>query len=154
MGEKMTGMKKLEGMPVIFGEKKIGQVIRGVLNRDGRSLRGLMIRSGYLGPRWLDRTQIAVLGKVSIIAKARLTRPPRDAEYRLFRVSDADGERIGIVTDALLYEETLRVGALEISSGPVDDVLDGRWYATVYSVLPGKYMGHVTVFCDGKGVKQ
>lgn len=149
----MTGMKKLEGMPVICDGRKTGSVIRAVLNRDGRTLRGMMIRSRFIGPRWLDREQIALLGKVSIIAKGRMKKPPRDADYRLYRVSDPDGERLGVVTDALLHEETLRVAALEISSGPLDDLIDGRWYATAFSVLPGETTGHVTVFCDGKGVK-
>lgn len=150
----MTGMKKLEGMPVILDGKKGGQVIRAVLHKDGRSLRGLLIRSGYLGPRWLERKQIRVMGKVSIIAEGKPSKPPKDTEYRLFRVSDADGERLGIVTDALICEDTMRVTALEISSGPMDDLIDGRWYATAFSVLPGNTTGHVTVFCEGKGVKQ
>lgn len=150
----MTGMKKMEGMPVIVGGKRSGQVIRAVLNRDGRAVRGLLIRSGYLGPRWLERNQIRVLGKVSVIAEGKPGKPPRDTDYKLFRVSDANGERLGIVTDALICEDTLRVAALEISSGPMDDLIDGRWYATAFSVLPGNTTGHVTVFCDGKGVKQ
>lgn len=149
----MTGMKKLEGMPVICNGKKTGTVMRAVLNRDGRTIRGMMIRSGLMGPKWLDREQIALLGKVSVIAKGRMRKPPRDADYQLFRVSDPDGERIGVVTDALIHEETLRVAALEISAGPLDDLTDGRWYATSFSVLPGETCGHVTVFCDGKGVK-
>lgn len=152
--KKMTGMKKLEGMPVIADGKQLGSVMRAVLNKDGRSLRGILVRSRFLGPRWLDRSQIELLGKVSVIARGKPAKPPRDADYRLFRVSDADGERLGIVTDALLHEETLRVCALEISSGPLDDLVDGRWYATAFSVLPGENAGHVTVFCDGKGVKQ
>lgn len=146
----MTGMKKLEGIPVIVNEKKCGQVIRGVLNKDGRALRGLMVRTGFLGPRWLERNQIKVLGKISVIAEGKMRKPPKDAEYRLYRVSDADGERLGIVTDALLNEETLRVAALEVSAGPMDDLIFGRWYATAFSVLPGQTTGHVTVFCDGR----
>lgn len=138
---------------MICNGKKTGTVMRAVLNRDGRTVRGMMIRSGLMGPKWLDREQIALLGKVSVIAKGRMRKPPRDADYRLFRVSDPDGERIGVVTDALIHEETLRVAALEISAGPLDDLTDGRWYATSFSVLPGKTCGHVTVFCDGKGVK-
>lgn len=149
----MTGMKKLEGMPVILGEQKIGQVMRGVLSRDGRSLQGLIIRSGYIGPRWLKREQIQVVGKMAVIARGNVSKPPKDANYRLFRVSDADGERLGVVTDALIHEETLRVSALEISAGPVDDLISGRWYATSYFVRPGNHTGHVTVLCDGKGVK-
>lgn len=150
----MTGLKKLEGMPVIVDGKKCGQVIRAVLNRDGRSLRGLMIRSGYLGPKWLERKQIQVLGKVAVIAAGKPGKPPRDADYRLFRVSDPDGERVGIVTDALICRDTLRVAAIEISSGPMDDLICGRWYATAFSVLPGQTTGHVTVFCEGRGTKQ
>lgn len=141
----------MEGMPVIMEGKKGGQVIRAVLNRDGRSLRGLLIRSGYLGPRWLERKQIRLLGKVSVIAEGKPCKPPKDAEYRLFRVSDANGERLGVVTDALICEDTLRVAALEISSGPMDDLITGRWFATAFSVLPGNNTGHVTVLCDGKG---
>lgn len=149
----MTGMRKMEGMPVICNGRKTGSVMRAVLSRDGRSLQGMMIRSRYLGPRWLNRDQIAMVGKVSVIVKGKTSKPPPEADYQLFRVSDADGERLGIVTDALIHEETLRVAALEISSGPIDDITEGRWYATAYSVLPGKNTGHVTVFCDGKGVK-
>ena len=53
--------------------------------------------------------------------------------------------RLGIVTDALLNEETLRVTALEISGGPLDDLIEGRWYATAYHVQPRGEYGHVTV---------
>lgn len=141
----MTGMKKLEGMPVMCGGEKAGHVLRGVLTRDGRSLRGMVIRSGLQGMRWLEREQIQLLGHVSVIAEGALSKVPRDADYHLFRVSDAEGERLGIVTDAIINEETLRVAALEISSGPIDDVIHGRWYATAFSVLPGKECGHVTV---------
>ena len=49
------------------------------------------------------------------------------------------------MTDALLNEETLRVAALEISAGPIDDLAEGRWYATAYSVQPSGGMGHVTI---------
>ena len=42
-------------------------------------------------------------------------------------------------------EETLRVSALEISGGPLDDLIDGRWYATAYHVQPMGDVGHVTV---------
>ena len=48
-------------------------------------------------------------------------------------------------TNALFNEETLRVSALEISGGPLDDLIDGRWYATAYHVQPMDGVGHVTV---------
>ena len=63
------------------------------------------------------------------------------------------GLRLGIVTDALLNEETLRVSALEISGGPVDDLITGRWYATSFYVQPLGNIGHVTVTCPREEVK-
>ena len=133
------------GLPVIVEGKAIGNVLRGVLTVDGRSLRGIVMRGGLLGARWLPRDQIALVGRVSVIAAGKPLRVPKDATYRLFRVTDGAGERLGIVTDALLHEETLRVAALEISAGPVDDLVDGRWYATAYQVRPAGDTGHVTI---------
>jgi len=150
----VTGLKKMIGLPVMVNGKTAGSVIRGVLAEDGRSLRGIVVRGGLQGPRWLPREQIALVGKLSVIGTARPGRLPRDAGYRLFRVSDPDGARLGVVTDALMNEDTLRVAALEISSGPLDDLIDGRWYATAYQVRPCGGTGHVTVPCAREEVKK
>ena len=149
----MTGLKKMIGLPVIMNGKPAGSVLRGVLNEDGRSLRGMVIRGGLRGSRWLPREQIELVGRVSVIARGKPERLPRDAGYHLFRVSDPAGTRLGIVTDALLNEETLRVSALEISGGPVDDLITGRWYATSFYVQPLGNIGHVTVTCPREEVK-
>ena len=141
----MTGLKKMIGLPVMLNGKTGGTVMRGVLTADGRSLKGIVMRGGLQGPRWLGRDQIALIGRLSVIATGKPGRLPRDADYRLFRVSDPEGTRLGIVTDALLNEETLRVTALEISGGPLDDLIEGRWYATAYHVQPRGEYGHVTV---------
>lgn len=135
------------GLPVILNGKAAGNVMRGVLTEDGRSLRGIVVRGGLRGAKWVPREQIALVGRISIIAAGRPKRVPKDASYHLFRVTDADGTRLGVVTDALLQEETLRVTALEISGGPVDDLIDGRWYATSFHVQPQGETGHVTVSC-------
>jgi len=150
----MTGLKKMVGLPVILNGKSSGSVLRGVLNPDGRSLRGVVIRGGLRGMRWLPREQINLVGKLSVIASGKSIRVPKDAEYRLFRVTDPEGARLGIVTDALFNEETLRVAALEISSGPVDDLTVGRWYATAYHVVPRGDVGHVTVTRVREEVKE
>ena len=133
------------GLPVMADGKAAGSVLRGVLAEDGKSLRGIVVRGGLRGPRWLPREQIELVGQVSVIASGKPGRLPPDADYRLFRVSDPDGTRLGVVTDALLDGETLRVAALEISGGPLDDLTDGRWYATAFQVRPGNGGGHVTV---------
>ena len=150
----MTGLKKMTGLPVILNGKAIGSVMRGVLTEDGRGLRGIVVRGGLRGARWVPREQIALVGKISVIASGKAGRVPRDAGYRLFRVSDGDGMRLGIVTDALLQEETLRVAALEISAGPLDDLIDGRWYTTAYHVQPRGEYGHVTVPYGREEVKE
>lgn len=142
---KLTGLKKMIGLPVIVNGRQRGSVLRGVLTQDGKRVRGLVIRGGLRGTRWLPREQITLVGKLSVIAKGKAARVPKDASYHLFRVTDADGTRLGIVTDALFNEETLRVAALEISGGPLDDLTDGRWYATAYHVQPLGDVGHVTI---------
>ena len=88
-----------------------------------------------------------MLGRLAVICRARPQRMPRSAAYRLFRVTDTDGGRIGVVTDVLLDEATLRVTALEISAGPLDDLIDGRWYATAFDVKAVGATGHVTIPC-------
>ena len=141
----MTGLKKMIGLPVIINGRQRGNVLRGVLTEDGKTLRGLVLRGGLRGTRWLPRDQIMLVGQVSVIANGKAMKVPKDASYHLFRVTDPDGTRLGIVTDALFNEETLRVSALEISGGPLDDLIDGRWYATAYHVQPMNGVGHVTV---------
>ena len=141
----MTGLKKMIGLPVILNGRPGGNVLRGVLEKDGRALRGVVIRGGAAGTRWLPRSGIDLLGQFSLIGRGKPEKVPKDASYRLFRVTDPEGERIGVVTDALLNEKTLRVTALEISSGPVDDLIDGRWYAVSYHVRPAGETGHVTL---------
>ncbi len=138
-------------MPVMVGDRQAGHVIRPVLQRDGRAMRGMVIRSQGKGMKWLKREQILLLGKMAVIAKDMPGKMPEDTDYRLFRVSDAEGERLGMVTDAILHEETLRVTALEISYGPIDDLIRGRWYATAFRVQPGRNTGHVTVLQKERG---
>jgi len=141
------------GMPVVMNGKPAGSVLRGVLTEDGRSLRGIVMRGGLKGARWVPREQITLIGHLSIIGEGDSRRLPKDADYHLFRVSDAEGARLGIVTDALLHEETMRVAALEISAGPVDDLTEGRWYATAFTVRPIGGTGHVTIQTEAEEVK-
>ena len=67
----MTGLKKMIGLPVMLKGKRGGTVMRGVLTADGRSLRGIVMRGGLQGPRWLGRDQIALIGRLSVIATGK-----------------------------------------------------------------------------------
>ena len=143
----MTSLKRLIGLPVVLDGRGVGYVMRGVVTRDGRNLRGLVVRLGMQGARWLPREQITLMGKVSVIGTGETRKLPRDAEYRLFRVSGADGTRLGVVSDCFIHQETLQVMALEISLGPVDDLICGRWLATCFNVRPAAagMTGHVLI---------
>ena len=143
----MTGMKRLIGLPVVVDGKQIGTVARGVVRPDGRALLGLVVREGIKSSRFLPAEDIGMLGRLSVIGTKKPERMPREAGYRLFRVTDANGARVGLVTDVMLDEKTLRVTALEISSGPVDDLIDGRWFATAFHVRSYGGVGHVTIPC-------
>ena len=151
---RVIGLKKMIGLPIIFEEKNLGNVLRGVLSEDGKSLRGIVIRGGMKGERWLPREKISLIGQFSVIADGKPQRLPRDSDYHLFRVTDEDGARLGIVTDALLQNDTLRVAALEISAGPLDDLFNGRWFATNFSVRSLGGTGHVTIPSPGEEVKK
>ena len=143
----MTGMKRLIGLPVILEGRQIGTVVRGVVRADGKALSGLVVRDGLRASRYLEAADIRMLGRLSVICGGKPVRVPRSAAFQLFRVTDANGARIGLVTDVLLDENTLRVKALEISSGPVDDLVSGRWYATAFAVQAQGNTGHVTIPC-------
>ena len=130
----MTSLNRLMGLPVIFGGEKIGQIERAIVDEKGRALRGIVIRSGIRPAKWLNAREITALGGVSVICGKKPRRLPKDADFSLSRVKDTSGLRLGVVTDVLLDDETYAVYALEISSGPVDDFMCGRSFATEFVV--------------------
>ena len=125
----MTGIQGLIGLPVIRGGKTVGLLEQAVLDESGRKLRGIIIREGIGGAKWMDRENIQTIGGVSVLVSGEWKKPPKEADFRLGRVQDTSGLRLGTVTDALLNPDTLEVEALEISNGPLDDLLYGRWLA-------------------------
>ncbi len=125
----MTGIQGLIGLPVIRGGKTVGLLEQAVLEESGKKLRGIIVREGIGGAKWVERENIQTVGGVSVLISGELKRPPKEAGFRLGRVQDTSGLRLGTVTDALINPETLEVEALEISNGPLDDLLHGRWLA-------------------------
>ena len=125
----VTGIQGLIGLPVIRGGKTVGLLEQAVLEESGKKLRGIIVREGIGGAKWVDRDNIQTIGGVSVLVSGDLKKPPKEAGFRLGRVQDTTGLRLGTVTDALINPETLEVEALEISNGPLDDLLHGRWLA-------------------------
>ena len=125
------------GLPVILRGRMVGRVERAVVTMDGRALRGLAIRRGLGGARWVDARDIAVLGEVSVIIDSEPTRLPHDADFFLRMVKDTAGMTLGWVTDVFLNPDTLHVTALELTLGLMEELLGGRLIARNWTVVPG-----------------
>jgi Uncharacterized protein conserved in bacteria len=130
----MTSLNRLMGLPVVFRGEKIGQIERAIVDEAGKSLRGIVVRSGIRPAKWLSVAEITALGGVSVVCGKKPCRLPKDADFSLSRVKDTSGLRLGVVTDVLLDERSYAVCGLEISSGPVDDFMHGRKLATEFVV--------------------
>lgn len=126
----------MTGLPVVCAGKLQGRVEQAVLNPEGRNLRGLVVRRGFGGARWLAAEDILVLGEVSVIALRRPGRIPRDADFALGCVRDTAGLDLGRVTDVYLQPDTRRVAALEITLGPLEELRCGRMLARDFAVHP------------------
>lgn len=132
----MIRLGSVTGLPVVRSGKLQGRVEQAVLNPDGRSLRGLVVRRGFGGARWLAAEDILVLGEVSVIARRSPGRMPRDAAFALGSVRDTAGLDLGRVTDVYLQPDTRRVAALEITLGPMEELRCGRMLARDFAVHP------------------
>lgn len=133
------------GLPVILRGRMIGRVERAVVTTDGRGLRGLTIRWGLGGAKWVEARHIVVLGEVSVVIDELPARLPRDADFSLRMVKDTGGMTLGWVTDVFLNPATLRVTGLELTLGLMEELLGGRLIARSWTVVPGT--GQVLVPC-------
>ena len=125
------------GLPVILRGRMIGRVERAVVTADGLSLRGLAIRRGLGGARWIETRHIVVLGEVSVVIDELPARLPRDADFSLRMVKDTGGMTLGWVTDVFLNPATFRVTGLELTLGLMEELLGGRLIARSWTVVPG-----------------
>lgn len=137
----MTGIQGLIGLPVIRGGRTVGLLEQAVLDESGKKLRGIIVREGIGGAKWIDRADIQTIGGVSVLVSGDLRKPPKEAGFRLGHVQDTSGLRLGTVTDALINPDTLEVEALEISNGPLDDLFHGRWLANDFVLRPPQDSG-------------
>ena len=119
-------LTRVLGLPAILGERLLARVERTALDPRLRHLRGLVIRRGLGGARWVSREGVSVLGDVSVVLQSAPVRPPKDADCPLGRVTDESGLTLGRVTDAWLRPDTLEITALEVTLGPLEDLRRGR----------------------------
>ena len=130
----MRSAKSLLGMPVIRNGEKLGRVSYVLTDRQLHSLSGLYLQSGLSGTRFIDRTQIDLVGDVAILTHDGGRRAPMRARPLLRRALSGDGQHIGAITDALLDEKTLCIEALELSRGYLDDLFRKRTHVRQFTV--------------------
>jgi uncharacterized protein YrrD len=110
----------------------------------GHRLAGLFLQTGKLRAGYLPAESIRLLGENAVLADGGATR--RVKRFALRRARDTSGLKLGVVTDALIEEQALSVEAVELSFGPIDDLLRGRRWVDDFSVDPSS--GDVIVPCD------
>lgn len=144
----MVRLGSVTGLPVVCGGRMLGRVEQSILTPSGKSLRGMVIRKGMGGAKWLENDQILVIGGVSVLARGSAGKLPKDADFSLTSVKDASGLRLGRVTDVFLNPETRRVTALEVSLGLVEELRHGRSLIRDFVVQPvPREPGQVLVPC-------
>ena len=129
-------MTRVLGLPAVLRGRSQVHVERAVLENDGHALRGLIVRRGFGGAKWVARDSIALLGDVSVILRACPTHLPRKTDFRLRTVKDTRGLTLGCVTDVLISADNLLVSELEVSLGLIDDFRDGRRRIRHFSASP------------------
>lgn len=132
----MIRLAGVVGLPVALEGRMVGRVEQTVLSPDGHRLRGLVLRHGLSGARWAGAESIDVLGRVAVVLRRKPGKLPPHADFLLTSVKDSAGLNLGRVTDVYINPDTLRVTALEISLGLVEDISLGRMMARSYVVRP------------------
>ena len=129
---------RILGLPAVVGARVVGHVERAVPDQTGQHMQGLIIRRGLGGAKWVDRSQVAVLGDVSVILRQRPGRVPKGSATALNAVRDESGLALGRVTDLWISPETFDITALEITLGLVEDLRSGRRTVRQWTVQPGE----------------
>lgn len=131
----LTSLRQLEGLPVIWQDRQMGFVERVVPDPDARYLQGIILRKGLGAAKWAARERISVIGKRCVLLSGKPESLPRSPFPELKLAYLTTGERIGPITDGLLYRGSLRLMALEISPGGLQRLRGQTAYAREYCVL-------------------
>ena len=121
-------------MPVIRGGELLGRVSFVLPDRQLRSVSGLYLYCGITGSRFIECAQLDMIGDVAVLAHGSGKRMQPDRQPLFRRAFSPDGKRIGAITDAIVAEDTLRIEALELTRGYLDDLTGGRTRIRQFSV--------------------
>ncbi len=129
---------RILGLPAVCGGRVVGHVERAVPDETGQQVTGFIVRRGLRSARWADRSTVTVLGDVSVILRKRPVRVPKGSDLSITAVKDESGLTLGRVTDWWISRDGLHITALEITLGPVEDMLSGRRRVHAWAVQPGE----------------
>lgn len=131
----MKSLMQMVGLPVVCGERRLGFVQAVSLSSRGDSVIGLNMQRNLHSAVWIPEQQIRVLGQMCVvIEKAPFVKAK--TPFKLGHVCDTSGLRLGFVTDAQIDELTRMVETIEVSFGPIDDLLYGRRLFKRFTVDP------------------
>ncbi len=144
----MKGVKAFVGMPVILGGKRIGHVACLTLDESLTRVTGLRIARGLRGNRFVPAGYVSLLGDVAVLVTNEGVRPSGERGLNLRRATTTDGQILGAITGAMIDERTLKVAALELTSGWWDDLARGRRHVYGWTASQGE---NVILESDGEG---
>ena len=129
---------RILGLPAVCGGRVVGHVERAVPDESGQQVTGFIVRRGLGSAKWADRSTVTVLGDVSVILGQEPGRVPKGSDLTIAAVKDESGLALGRVTDWWISRDSLHITALEITLGPVEDMLSGRRRIAQWAVQPGE----------------
>ena len=129
---------RILGLPAVCGGRVVGHVERAVPDEEGRQVTGFIIRRGMGSAKWADRRTVSVVGDVSVILGEKPGRIPKGSDLAITAVKDESGLTLGRVTDWWITRDGLNITALEITLGPLEDILSGRRKIAQWAVQPGE----------------
>ena len=143
----MKRLNQMIGLPVTCGERRLGVVASLCLSPDARQLTGMNLRRAFRGCVFIPGAHIRALADEQIEITPAAVQKAQKAT-RLGAACDGKGFKLGLITDAAIEERSLRVEALEISFGPLDDLMRGRCWFRRFTVDP--VTGEVVVSVEEK----
>ena len=133
-GLRMKNARSLIGLPVILESRELGRVSAVDPEDDLRALRGIYFSCGFMGTRFVPRDKLDLIGDVAVLVHAPGRKSPPCAPALPRRALSPDGARLGVITDAIVDEETFAIPMLELSGGYLDDLTRGRDLVGAFSV--------------------
>lgn len=130
----LTSLNRMVGMPVIWQDKKIGFVERGIADPQARRLWGIVVRHGIGSAKWIPSDALVLVGEHGVIARHMPEAIPNALLEEMSEVYLTNGERVGLVSDGILGGCSFKMRALEISPGLLYRLMGDTSYAVRYHV--------------------